>query len=68
VRLEGYVARTKQAGTAPLKTFFHGGTGDNYSTGTAAGRRAALSGGYSFARTEGYVFKNKRGKGKNDKK
>jgi hypothetical protein len=50
------VLSTQEPGTVPLKLFWHAGRGDNFTTATAVGEQHALSGGYKFARIEGYVY------------
>jgi hypothetical protein len=42
----------------PLKLFWNGSRGDNFTTATALGERDAVAAGYSFIRNEGYVYDN----------
>ncbi len=40
----------------PLKSYWNGSRGDNFTTATAAGEKSAIDTNYSFLRVEGYVF------------
>ena len=61
-RVEGYVLTEKYAKTLhpslvkPLKLYWSKDRTDNFTTATKQGERAALAGGYRFARVEGYVY------------
>ena len=44
------------ASVKPLKLYWSAKRGDNFTTATEQGEKAALAAGYRFARTEGFVF------------
>ncbi|MDB5231276.1 MAG: hypothetical protein JWN76_2081 [Chitinophagaceae bacterium] len=56
IRNEGYVFRTPQPGTVPLKLYYNAARGDNFTTATSQGEGAAQAAGYKFIRVEGYVY------------
>jgi microsomal dipeptidase-like Zn-dependent dipeptidase len=47
----------KPTSTVPLDLYWSGSRSDNFTTATEEGRRDARAAGYSYARTEGYVFR-----------
>ena len=44
------------AGLVPLKLYWNGVTGDNYTTASPEGEAAALAAGYAFVRVEGRIY------------
>lgn len=54
VRKQGCILTNKLPGTVPLKLYWHGGRGDNFTTATGAGD--AQRAGYQFVRTLGYIY------------
>ncbi len=51
-----FSAPTAFGQTVPLKTYWHSGRNDNFTTATAVGEQSAVGVGYQFIRIEGYVF------------
>lgn len=54
VRKQGCILKAQIPGTVPLKLFWHGGRGDNFTTATGA--QDAQNAGYQFVRTLGYIY------------
>jgi hypothetical protein len=54
--LDAAVLRHRVQGTVALKTFWHAGRQDYFTTATAAGENSAIAAGYVEKSTEGYVF------------
>lgn len=48
---------TSSQQTVPLKLFWNSARGDNFTTATPDGERAAVDAGYQYVRVEGYVFR-----------
>jgi hypothetical protein len=58
VRTEGQILKDPWPGAVPLKLYYHGGRNDNFITATPQSEQEAIQAGYTFRRTEGYVFQH----------
>ena len=56
VRIEGYVYSSYVVGTVPLQLYWNAARGDNITVASQAGINSARAAGYTFIRTEGWVF------------
>jgi hypothetical protein len=54
--LDSALLKVPAPGTVPLKTFFHAGFHDHFTTATKVGEDWAIATGYKYFRTDGYVY------------